>query len=305
MKLDDMRETDNVDDRRGQGGGGFGGGGFGGRGMAVGGGGIGLIAVVVIVLLLGGDPTALLSGLDDGSGQTRGSSEQTEGGGPAGPRADDEAFAFSRKIIGSTEDVWADIFRENGMTYEPATFTPYDGQTQTAGCGGGQSAMGPFYCPADKRVYIDLSFFRELSQRFGAPGDFAQAYVLAHEIGHNVQMLLGLSDMVERASRRSEREGNRMSVKLELQADCFAGVWANRANRQGNVLEAGDVEEGLAAANAVGDDTLQRQSGGGVVPDSFTHGSSAERMRWFRRGLESGDPEQWDTFGTGVFNRNR
>ena len=305
MKLDDMRETDNVDDRRGQGGGGFGGGGFGGRGMAVGGGGIGLVAVVVIVLLLGGDPTALLSGLDDGSGQTRGSSEQTEGGGPAGPRADDEAFAFSRKIIGSTEDVWADIFRENGMTYEPATFTPYDGQTQTAGCGGGQSAMGPFYCPADKRVYIDLSFFRELSQRFGAPGDFAQAYVLAHEIGHNVQMLLGLSDMVERASRRSEREGNRMSVKLELQADCFAGVWANRANRQGNVLEAGDVEEGLAAANAVGDDTLQRQSGGGVVPDSFTHGSSAERMRWFRRGLESGDPEQCDTFGTGVFNRNR
>ena len=165
--------------------------------------------------------------------------------------------------------------------------------------------MGPFYCPADKRVYIDLSFFRELSQRFGAPGDFAQAYVLAHEIGHNVQMLLGLSDMVERASRRSEREGNRMSVKLELQADCFAGVWANRANRQGNVLEAGDVEEGLAAANAVGDDTLQRQSGGGVVPDSFTHGSSAERMRWFRRGLESGDPEQCDTFGTRVFNRNR
>lgn len=305
MKLDDMRETDNVDDRRGQGGGGFGGGGFGGRGMAVGGGGIGLVAVVVIVLLLGGDPTALLSGLDDGSGQTRGSSEQTEGGAPAGPRADDEAFAFSRKIIGSTEDVWGDIFRENGMTYEPATFTPYDGQTQTAGCGGGQSAMGPFYCPADKRVYIDLSFFRELSQRFGAPGDFAQAYVLAHEIGHNVQMLLGLSDMVERASRRSEREGNRMSVKLELQADCFAGVWANRANRQGNVLEAGDVEEGLAAANAVGDDTLQRQSGGAVVPDSFTHGSSAERMRWFRRGLDSGDPEQCDTFGTGVFNRNR
>lgn len=303
MKLDDMRETDNVDDRRGRGGG-FGGGGFGGRGMAVGGGGIGLIAVVVIVLLLGGDPTALLSGLDEGANAPAGN-EQSESGAPAGPRADDAAFAFSRKIIGSTEDVWGDIFRENGMTYEPATFTPYDGQTQTAGCGGGQAAMGPFYCPADKRVYIDLSFFRELSQRFGAPGDFAQAYVLAHEIGHNVQMLLGLSEMVERASRRSEREGNRMSVKLELQADCFAGVWANRANRQGNVLEAGDVEEGLAAANAVGDDTLQRQSGGGVVPDSFTHGSSAERMRWFRRGLDSGDPEQCDTFGTGVFNRRR
>ncbi|MFO1013940.1 MAG: neutral zinc metallopeptidase [Caulobacteraceae bacterium] len=309
MKLDDMRETDNVDDRRGQGGGGFGGiggGRIGGRGMAVGGGGLGLVAVVVIVLLLGGDPTSLLTGMDgSSSGQGGYSSEQSEGGAPTGPRGDDEAFSFSRKIIASTEDVWTEIFRENGMTYEPATFTPYDGQTQTAGCGGGQAAMGPFYCPADRRVYIDLSFFRELDQRFGAPGDFAQAYVLAHEIGHNIQMLLGLSDMVERASRRSEREGNRMSVKLELQADCFAGVWANRANRERHILEPGDVEEGLAAANAVGDDTLQRQAGGAVVPDSFTHGSSEERMRWFKRGFDSGDPEACDTFGTGVFNRRR
>jgi predicted metalloprotease len=279
MRLDDLRPTENVDDRRG----------LRGRGIALGGGGLGIVAVAVIVMLLGGDPTQILSQMGDVSTAPTDSTE------PAGPRADDAAFQFSRKIVGSTEDVWTKIFAARGLRYEPAIFTPYDGSTQT-GCGAGQSMMGPFYCSADKRVYIDLSFFNELRTRFGAPGEFAQAYVLAHEVGHHVQDLLGTMGNVQARYRGAMEGADGGSVRLELQADCYAGVWAYNANRDFSILEQGDVEQGLAAANAVGDDTLQRQSQGRVAPDSFTHGSSAQRVRWFTRGMQTGDLNQCDTF---------
>jgi predicted metalloprotease len=279
MRLDDLRPTENVDDRRG----------LRGRGIALGGGGLGIVAVAVIVMLLGGDPTQILSQMGDVSTAPTDSTE------PAGPRADDAAFQFSRKIVGSTEDVWTKSFAARGLRYEPTIFTPYDGSTQT-GCGAGQSMMGPFYCSADKRVYIDLSFFNELRTRFGAPGEFAQAYVLAHEVGHHVQDLLGTMANVQARYRGAMEGADGGSVRLELQADCYAGVWAYNANRDFSILEQGDVEQGLAAANAVGDDTLQRQSQGRVAPDSFTHGSSAQRVRWFTRGMQTGDLNQCDTF---------
>ncbi|MBN9579245.1 MAG: neutral zinc metallopeptidase, partial [Alphaproteobacteria bacterium] len=272
MRLDDLRPTENVDDRRG----------LRGRGVALGGGGLGIVAVAVIVMLLGGDPTQILSQMGDIS------TAPTDSTAPSGPRADDASFQFSRKIIGSTEDVWTKIFAARGLRYEPAIFTPYDGSTQT-GCGAGQSMMGPFYCSADKRVYIDLSFFDELRTRFGAPGEFAQAYVLAHEVGHHVQDLLGTMANVQARYRGAMEGADGGSVRLELQADCYAGVWAYNANRDFSILEQGDVEQGLAAANAVGDDTLQRQTQGRVAPDSFTHGSSAQRVRWFTRGMQTGD----------------
>ncbi len=279
MRLDDLRPTENVDDRRG----------LRGRGVALGGGGLGIVAVAVIVMLLGGDPTQILSQMGDIS------TAPTDSTAPSGPRADDASFQFSRKIIGSTEDVWTKIFAARGLRYEPAIFTPYDGSTQT-GCGAGQSMMGPFYCSADKRVYIDLSFFDELRTRFGAPGDFAQAYVIAHEVGHHVQDLLGTMANVQARYRGAMEGADGGSVRLELQADCYAGVWAYNANRDFSILEQGDVEQGLAAANAVGDDTLQRQTQGRVAPDSFTHGSSAQRVRWFTRGMQTGDMNQCDTF---------
>lgn len=279
MRLDDLRPTENVDDRRG----------LRGRGVALGGGGLGIVAVAVIVMLLGGDPTQILSQMGDIS------TAPTDSTAPTGPRADDAAFQFSRKIVGSTEDVWTKIFAARGLRYEPAIFTPYDGSTQT-GCGAGQSMMGPFYCSADKRVYIDLSFFNELRTRFGAPGEFAQAYVLAHEVGHHVQDLLGTMANVQARYRGAMEGADGGSVRLELQADCYAGVWAYNANRDFSILEQGDVEQGLAAANAVGDDTLQRQTQGRVAPDSFTHGSSAQRVRWFTRGMQTGDMNQCDTF---------
>jgi predicted metalloprotease len=279
MRLDDLRPTENVDDRRG----------LRGRGIALGGGGLGIVAVAVIVMLLGGDPTQILSQMGDVSTAPTDSTE------PAGPRADDAAFQFSRKIVGSTEDVWTKIFAARGLRYEPAIFTPYDGSTQT-GRGAGPSMMGPFYCSADKRVYIDLSFFNELRTRFGAPGEFAQAYVLAHEVGHHVQDLLGTMGNVQARYRGAMEGADGGSVRLELQADSYAGVWAYNANRDFSILEQGDVEQGLAAANAVGDDTLQRQSQGRVAPDSFTHGSSAQRVRWFTRGMQTGDLNQCDTF---------
>jgi predicted metalloprotease len=279
MRLDDLRPTENVDDRRG----------LRGRGVALGGGGLGIVAVAVIVMLLGGDPTQILSQMGDIS------TAPTDSTAPSGPRADDASFQFSRKIIGSTEDVWTKIFAARGLRYEPAIFTPYDGSTQT-GCGAGQSMMGPFYCSADKRVYIDLSFFNELRTRFGAPGEFAQAYVLAHEVGHHVQDLLGTMGNVQARYRGAMEGADGGSVRLELQADCYAGVWAYNANRDFSILEQGDVEQGLAAANAVGDDTLQRQTQGRVAPDSFTHGSSAQRVRWFTRGMQTGDMNQCDTF---------
>jgi len=210
--------------------------------------------------------------------------------------ADDELKQFMAVVLADTEDTWGALFAQSGKQYEQPTLVLYSGATQSA-CGFGQAAMGPFYCPPDQRVYIDLSFYDDLRQRYGAPGDFAQAYVLAHEIGHHVQNLLGISDKVQAARQRAdETEANALSVRLELQADCFAGLWAYHANRSRQILESGDVEEALKAASAIGDDRLQRQSRGYVTPDSFTHGSSAQRTRWFRRGLESGKFASCDTF---------
>jgi predicted metalloprotease len=284
MRLDDLRESENVEDRRG--------GGF-GRPLMIGGGGLGIVGLV-IALLLGVNPAELLGEGPD----TVQPPAASQGGFQPPARPDDPLVHFSAKILGSTEDVWGQEFQKRGLQYQPAVFVPYDQATQT-GCGGGQAAMGPFYCPADHRLYIDLTFFRELSDRFGAPGQFAEAYVIAHEVGHHVQTLLGQTDQADQLARRFGRQGAAgVSVRVELQADCYAGVWASRANATQHILEQGDVEQGLAAANAVGDDTLQRQTQGRVVPDSFTHGSSAQRVRWFRRGLDQGRLEACDTFGT-------
>ncbi|MEJ1970383.1 MAG: neutral zinc metallopeptidase [Rhizomicrobium sp.] len=280
MRLDDLRPTENVDDRRGSSFGGY------GPHIAVGGGGLGLVAIVVLSLLFGVDPSQLLNGTDTGGTPA----QQTDGA--AGPRADDAAFQFARKIVGSAEDVWTPILKAKGVTFTPATFTAYDSETPT-GCGEGQSSAGPFYCPADSRIYLDLSFFNELADRFGAPGQFAQAYVIAHEYGHHVQNLLGTMSQHDTSSTGANGD----SVRTELQADCYAGVWAYHANAQFHILQAGDVDAGLRAASAVGDDTLEKQAQGYVVPDSFTHGTSEQRVRWFRRGLANGDMDRCDTFG--------
>ena len=282
MRLDDLRPTANVDDRRGQ----FGR--FSGGHIALGGGGLG-IAALVIALLLGADPTQLLNG----GGETNAPS----GYALTGPRQDDAALEFARKIVGSTEDVWTPILAARGVHYEPAVLTPYDYETPT-GCGEGSASAGPFYCPQDRRVYINLSFFNELKDRFGAPGDFAQAYVIAHEVGHNVQNVLGTMDK-ERSTLESEsaKGATGASVRLELQADCYAGVWTRHADQKFHILEKGDVEEGLGAASPVGDDILQKETHGYVVPDSFTQGTGAQRVRWFKSGLDSGDLRRCDTFG--------
>ena len=211
-----------------------------------------------------------------------------------GPR--DEMSVFVSRVLASTEDTWEGVFREGGSSYRAPKLVLFTGATPSA-CGTGQAAMGPFYCPGDEKVYIDLSFYRDLRDRFRAPGDFAQAYVIAHEVGHHVQKLLGISAKVDgMRGRVSEAQFNRLSVRTELQADCFAGVWAHRAQRERGLLEPGDLEEGLGAAAAIGDDRLQRQSGGSVVPDSFTHGSSAQRVRWFRAGFDGGSLKACDTF---------
>jgi predicted metalloprotease len=254
------------------------------------GGGLGTIVLVLAALYFGIDPTFLLQGLEVAR------VDAPAPGRSAGPPADDPLAEFVSVVLADTEDVWHAAFRRVGRTYREPTLVLLSGQVRSA-CGLGQAAMGPFYCPADAKVYIDLGFYRELRDRFHAPGDFAQAYVIAHEVGHHVQHLLGISSRVQAMRQRSgERESNALSVRLELQADCLAGVWANHAHRTRDLLEQGDVEEGLRAASAIGDDTLQRQGGGHVVPDSFTHGSSAERVRWFRRGLEQGDVAACDTF---------
>jgi uncharacterized protein len=284
MRLDDLRPSENVDDRRGQGGGG----GFGPR-MAVGGGGFGIIVIILIALFLGVDPSQLLNGAGPGAPvqQTQPSS---------GPRTDDTSFLFARKIVGSAEDVWTAELSRRGVKFAPAILTTYDSATPTA-CGQGQSSAGPFYCPGDQRIYLDLSFFNELANRFGAPGDFAQAYVIAHEYGHHIQNLLGTMQRQRGNLSGDQAKGaTGASVRLELQADCYAGVWANKAQARFNILQTGDVEEGLRAASAVGDDTLEKQAQGYVVPDSFTHGSSAQRVRWFQRGFSTGDIDQCDTF---------
>jgi predicted metalloprotease len=290
MRWDRSRASDNVEDRRGEEvSNGVGGGmRLGGRSI-----GLGTIVIAVVAMLLGVDPSVVFNLAGDiGGPPTHQQSQQTA---PA-PPAEDAAARFVSHVLGDTEDTWRSIFAKSGKTYEDPKLVLFSGSTQTA-CGLGQSASGPFYCPGDHKVYIDLDFFKELGSRFGAPGDFAQAYVIGHEVGHHVQNLLGISGQVQTERQRSnEKRANQLSVKLELQADCFAGVWANHADRTRQVLEAGDIDEGLNAATAIGDDRLQKQSSGHVVPDSFTHGSSVQRVRWFKRGIESGDPAVCNTF---------
>lgn len=309
----DGDQSSNIEDRRSDdsmGGGGMGGGfpipmgGGGGGGLFKGG--FGLVAFVVIAMIMGADPGAILSDIAGGGGGASYSpapspaprSAPSQSGPSASAPASDAESQFVSRVLKSTEDVWGDIFRDLGRQYREPKLVLFRDATRTE-CGVGQAAMGPFYCPADQRVYLDLGFFDELARRFRAPGQFPQAYVIAHEIGHHVQKLLGISDKVQQMRQSmSRRDGNALSVRTELQADCFAGVWANRADKQrgGRMIDDKDVEQALAAATAIGDDALQRQAQGRVVPDSFTHGTSAQRARWFRMGLDSGDPKQCDTF---------
>ena len=289
MRMDDQRESDNLEDRRG---GGMGGGG----GLRLGGGrlGIGTIAIALVAsYFLGINPLTVLSMLSGGGGMP--AIEQSAP--PAHkPPPSDETARFVSKVLASTEDTWNEVFRASGRQYEEPKLVLFSGMTPTA-CGTGQSAMGPFYCPGDQKVYIDLTFFRELKERFKAPGEFAQAYVIAHEVGHHVQNLLGISDQVQAARQRAGKaEANALSVRLELQADCLAGVWGKRTDTMKNVLEPGDLEAALTAATAIGDDRLQQQAQGRIVPESFTHGTSEQRVRWFRRGFETGDMNQCNTF---------
>jgi predicted metalloprotease len=289
MKWEGNRESDNVEDRRDEGGGG-GGGGFGLGGRSIG------IGTVVLALIgsyvFGVNPLTILSLLSGGGGAP----VQQQQAPAHAPPASDRQAKFVSVVLADTEDVWTQLFRAQGSSYVRPKLVLFSGRIGTA-CGTGQSAVGPFYCPGDQKVYIDLSFYRLMQQRFHVAGEFAQAYVIAHEVGHHVQNLSGISDKVDTARRRaSEKQANALSVRLELQADCFAGVWAFHANRARSILEQGDVETALNAASAIGDDALQRQSQGQVVPDSFTHGSSEQRVRWFKRGIESGDTGQCNTF---------
>jgi predicted metalloprotease len=281
MRWAGREESGNVEDRRGMGGGGM------RMGLPVGGGIGGVVLLLLYSALTGQNPLDLIGG----SGGDSGYSEP----GPSAPPATDQQTRFMRVVLKDTEDTWTTIFRSNGQRYEEPTLVLFSGETNTA-CGLGESAMGPFYCPGDRKVYLDTSFFEELDERFGAPGDFAQAYVIAHEIGHHVQNLLGLSERVQGARQHASRaEGNALSVRLELQADCYAGVWGHYA-AQHDLLDPGDAEEGLRAAASIGDDRLQRQAQGRVVPESFTHGSSEQRVSWLKRGLESGQIQSCDTF---------
>lgn len=282
MRWEGNRESSNVQDMRGSGGGGFG----------IGGGAIGIGTIVVALIggaVLGVNPLTILGIL-------------TGGGGPApqvqnapAPPANDQAAKFVSTVLADTEDVWKELFRQGGATYQEPKLVLFRGAVPTA-CGSGQAAMGPFYCPADQKIYIDLSFYETLKNRLGAPGDFAQAYVIAHEVGHHVQHVLGITQRVEQARARGGAQANAASVRLELQADCFAGVWGHHAQNARNILEQGDVEEAMNAAEKIGDDALQSASGRAVVPDSFTHGSSAQRKRWFETGLKTGSVQACDTF---------
>ena len=287
MRWRQGRRSQNVEDRRGQ------------RGPTGGGfrlGGSGLILVLLAMWLFGANPMTLLQVFLDSGGLSSSAPDTSYQDRAGGPQADDEASQFVSVVLGDTEDTWTEIFASGGERYVPPKLVLFTGTVRSA-CGMAQAAMGPFYCPTDQKVYIDLAFYRELRDRFQAPGDFAQAYVIAHEVGHHVQTLLGTSQKVsEMRQRASQDQGNRLSVMLELQADCYAGVWANHADRSRQLLEAGDVEEGLNAASAIGDDNIQRQTQGTVVPESFTHGSSQQRVQWFRRGLESGRMQDCDTF---------
>jgi predicted metalloprotease len=276
MRIERGRESRNVEDRRGMR--------VGGRSI-----GIGTIVLALVAMYFGVDPSVVLQG---------GSGMQVEQQGPASaPPADDEAAQFVSRVLADTEDTWREIFKQNGMQYRDPKLVLFTGVTPTA-CGTGQSAMGPFYCPADQKVYIDLAFYQDLRTRFHAPGEMAQAYVIAHEVGHHVQTQLGIADKVRALQARSgdQAAANALSVRMELQADCFSGIWANHANRTRQILEQGDLESALTAAAAIGDDRLQKQTQGRVVPESFTHGSSEQRVHWFRRGFQSGDVRQCDTF---------
>lgn len=287
MRWEGDRQSDNVEDRRGDGGGGGGGGfGFGGRSIGIG---------TLVIALVGGyffgiSPATILSLLSGGGAPPQQVSQ------PRSEPANDRETQFVSTTLAYTEDAWSQLFTEQGAQYTPATLVLFEGRTTTS-CGVGESATGPFYCPADSKVYIDLGFFRTMQQRFGVEGEFAQAYVIAHEVGHHVQNLLGISNKVHAAQQRAnETQGNALSVRLELQADCFAGVWAKRTDQRSKILEQGDIAKALNAASAIGDDALQKQSRGVVVPDSFTHGSSAQRVRWFQRGLDSGEVTACNTF---------
>ena len=280
MRLDGRRESSNVDDRRRRGGGKK-------AGIGIG----GLVIVALITWMMGGNPLSVLTQADLGDMFTE------QSGGSYEPSAQEEALAkFSKQILAGTEDVWTQEFKKMGRTYRAPRLVLFHGSVQS-GCGGASSQMGPFYCSADESVYIDLSFFSEMKQQLGADGDFAYAYVIAHEVGHHVQHLLGILDNAhQQMSRMSEKESNRMSVRLELQADFLAGIWAYHDNRMFNSLEDGDIEEGLNVASKIGDDYLQKQAQGYTVPDAFNHGTSAQRVRWLRKGLNSGNVNEGDTF---------
>ncbi len=282
MRWERGRRSDNIEDRRGMR--------VGGRGLA--GGGLGAIVLALVAMYFGVDPAVVLN-----QAGNLAPTEQTQ---PATFSPEEERLKdFMAVVLADTEDVWGTLFQGSGRQYEQPKLVLFSGAVQSA-CGFAQAVMGPFYCPADRKLYLDMSFFNDLAQRHDAPGDFAQAYVVAHEVGHHVQTLLGVAEQVHTArSRAGEAESNALQVRMELQADCFAGVWAHHAQRARQVLEPGDVEEALAAAAGVGDDRLQQQARGYVVPESFTHGSSEQRMRWFQRGMQTGDATQCDTFKAG------
>jgi predicted metalloprotease len=293
MRWKGRRGSENVEDRRSM------------RKPAMAGGGILGLLLVLLVVFLGGDPQPLMKQMQNNQQGQQGQRGQPGQRGQRGQRgqpeqvdpAQDELAQMVSVILADTEDVWTQLFRQQGNPYRKPTLVLFRDQIQSA-CGFQSAATGPFYCPPDEHVYIDLSFFEEMDRKLGAPGDFAQAYVVAHEVGHHVQKLMGISDKVHNLQRRASKEqGNEFSVRLELQADFFAGVWAHHAQRNWQILEEGDIEEALNAATAIGDDRLQKGARGYVVPESFTHGTSDQRMRWFYRGLKSGDMSQGDTFG--------
>lgn len=274
MRWIGRRESGNVEDRRGMGGG------------TIVGGGLGAAVIGLIIYLLGGDPSQFLG---DGGSEPQTAEERT---------ADSTSASFVKVVLADTEDVWGNIFSSMGKTYQEPVLVLFRRRVES-GCGNASSATGPFYCPLDEKVYIDLSFYDELKDRFNAPGDFAMAYVVAHEVGHHVQHLLGISDRVHRLQQQgSQEDANALSVKLELQADFLAGLWANHAQKMNNILDPDDIEEALNAANAIGDDRLQKEAQGYAVPESFTHGTSAQRMYWFKKGFETGDINQGDTFAS-------
>jgi predicted metalloprotease len=280
MRWKGERRSDRIEDRRGMS--------VGRGGMAIGGG--TLLLVVAFALLTGRNPIEVLDAVGAGGGVSAGPAEQAPTGAPA-----DELGQFAAVVLASTEDVWTAVFQAEGVQYQPPTLVLFEGAVSSA-CGLASSAVGPFYCPPDGKLYLDLGFFQQLEQRFGAPGDFAAAYVISHEVAHHVQNLLGISERVQRAQATAgAEERNALSVRLELQADCLAGVWGHHANQQRKLLEPGDVEEGLRAAAAIGDDMMQSRAGGAVQPESWTHGSSEMRERWLRTGLETGDADRCDT----------